>query len=109
MTGVAKYPQVTALMIELAGRHPQRGSMRDLAASTGRSAATISRWHSGESRPEPGVWQAIADHFGVGVAVVSQALESPDSDIGLTVVSERLDELTRRLDALARRVDLLER
>lgn len=108
MISVAKYPQVTALMIELAGRHPRRGALRDLAASTGRSAATTSRWHAGESRPDPEIWQAIADHFGVAVEVISQALEPGDSDIDLAV-SERLDEMTRRLDELTRRVDQLER
>ena len=73
---MAKYPNVAKLFSDRFADEfgvVSTETRKLLMERTGRRDATISRWISGESRPESDTWRAIADVAGVSVDVVADA------------------------------------
>lgn len=74
--GMAKYPSVAKLFADsLADEFGvvSTDDRKKLMERTGRSNATVSRWISGEARPDPDTWRAIADVTETDTEVVAGA------------------------------------
>lgn len=112
---MARNPAVADLLSTVL-RTKARGFQRELAEKLGTTQASISRWASGQSSPDPAEWPAIeaalgldegslaTAAFGMSPAMVSRLLELPEQIASLTARMEAVEAALSRGDHPAGRV-----